>query len=148
MLNHYRTLLLNLEDINDTEEHITPAFKPKILPTSLVKIYNILFPEGSSREVKLSLAQVFLNLIDSLNLTSEILLYDPRISYSIKEESNFGDSSFDLSTIMIKLNGIQPFELIDSAAADKYKLLWDTDNSDITKLVAVLLAYVLKINEL
>jgi|GEM_PF-7023025 len=82
MLNHFRTLLLNLDYVGDDTEHIPADYRTLALPQELTKVYNILFPKGISRLYKIFLAQNYLNIIKAANLDSEIITFDPRISYN------------------------------------------------------------------
>lgn len=82
MLNHFRTLLLNLDYQGDSTEHIPVDFRGLALPQELTKVYNTLFPKGISRLYKIFLTQNYLNVIKSADLESEIIKFDNRISYS------------------------------------------------------------------
>ena len=89
MVNHFRTLLLNLAAGDVSEEFIPAAFKPIVLPTGLSRMYNVLFPPVSSREHKLFLATMYLQLIESTDFREHVLLYDPRITYDLTSNRYF-----------------------------------------------------------
>lgn len=80
MLNHFRTLLLNLRAL-DESEHIPSSFKPKTLPADLTRIYNKLFPPNCSRFYKFYLTQNYLLLLKAVGLQDHITRFDNRISY-------------------------------------------------------------------
>jgi len=83
MLNHFRTLLLNLEDKSDKAEHIPVGFVPITLPTPLEAFHKLIFPPSASRFNRLFLAHNYLRYIEASNLTDDILTYDKRISYNL-----------------------------------------------------------------
>lgn len=82
MLNHFRTLLLNLNHVGDNTEHIPINYLSLDLPKELIKVYDVLFPKGISRLYKIFLIQNYLNIIKAADLEAEILKFDSRISYS------------------------------------------------------------------
>lgn len=82
MLNHARTLLLNLS-YESEEEHIPPNYNKRALSQDLSLLYNTLFPVSSSRNYKFFLCHNYLNLIEAAGMTSHVLAYDPRVSYSL-----------------------------------------------------------------
>ena len=131
MYNHFRTLLLNLSDVNVPAEHITANYVSKKLPSELYSLYNQLFPVGTSRLYKLGLAQVYLQAIEACNLTSEVITYDNRITYSLNDNSFFkinrlsNPISSDISTPIIvsgsytKLSSsITPYDAYDITQID------------------------------
>ena len=81
MLNHFRTLLLNLSYAGDRAEHIPKDFSGIILPQVFNEIYDSLFPKSTSRYYKLFLAQNYIRIIQAAGLTPLFEL-DNRISYS------------------------------------------------------------------
>lgn len=88
MLNHFRTKLLNLT-YETASEHIPESFTGKTLPYDLSRIYDAIFPQDSSRYFKLFLAHKYLNLIEAAGLTSVVLEFDKRISYSLLDTQFF-----------------------------------------------------------
>jgi len=88
MLNHDRTLLLNLDYVANSE-HIPSEFKAMQLPKELQAIYDILFPQGSSRYYKLFLAQNYLSVIFAAGLSADLEKFDKRISYSVLDNEYF-----------------------------------------------------------
>lgn len=88
MLNHFRTLLLNL-DPKEEGEHIPSKFTPIPLPRKLENIHLALFPETASRFYRMVLAHTYLNIIDSAGLTDEVKAYDNRISYDLTNSDFF-----------------------------------------------------------
>lgn len=89
MFNHARTLFLNLPKTSDFDQ-IPANYSPINLPSALQNFYNELIPLNSSTEQKKFLVHCFLNIIDSVGLTSEIELFDSRITYSLTDETFFG----------------------------------------------------------
>lgn len=89
MLNHARTLLLNLDSVGNQTEHIPSNFKAIKLVKSLEQLYCALFPENSTRFYKLVLAHSYLNILDSAGFSSVLTEYDGRISYDLTDSSFF-----------------------------------------------------------
>jgi hypothetical protein len=89
MLNHFRTLLLNLSYDDNGNEHIPDNFNALQLASPFKEIYNILFPQGSSRYYRQFLANSYLSIIDAAGLSDELLKFDPRISYSLDDADFF-----------------------------------------------------------
>jgi len=84
MLNQFRTLLLNLSyDPSSPEDHIPADFIPRVLPTVLSRVYDILFPPKTSRFYKQFLAQNYLGLIDAAGMSDVTIEKDNRMSYSL-----------------------------------------------------------------
>lgn len=88
MLNHFRTLLLNLTYL-DASEHIPEAFTAKALPSELKRVYDKLFPPGSSRFYKLFLGQNYLNIVKTTGFQDYVTALDNRISYDLSNDSYF-----------------------------------------------------------
>lgn len=89
MLNHFRSLLLNLDYTGDGTEHIPAKFIPIQLPAKLKNLHTALFPETSSRFYKMVLAHTYLNILDAAGFSEEVTIYDPRISYDLTDSSFF-----------------------------------------------------------
>jgi len=88
MLNHFRTLLLNLP-YNGPGEFIPSEFGGKSLPQDLQQIYNLLFPGNVTRHYKLFLAHTYLNVIDGVGMTNATLKFDNRTNYKLKAQDFF-----------------------------------------------------------
>lgn len=89
MLNHFRTLLLNLDYSGDVSEHIPSKYIPIQLPSKLARLNSVLFPETASRFYKTVLAHTYLNILDSAGFSDEVKSYDKRISYDLTDSSFF-----------------------------------------------------------
>lgn len=89
MLNHVRTLLLNLDYTGDGTEHIPASYIPIKLPKKLESLSLALFPENSSRFYKMVLAHTYMNVLDAAGFSEEVLSYDKRISYDLTDSSFF-----------------------------------------------------------
>jgi len=81
MINQFRTLLLNLTDIGDNDEHITPGYSSKILTPILQSVYDIIFPKGYNRDYALYIAHSLLQLINAAGLDKAVVALDKRITY-------------------------------------------------------------------
>ena len=81
MVDHFRTLLLNLSYNNDRSEYIPKGFVAKTLPGELQEVYDLLFPKGLSRYYRLFLAHVYIKVLESANLYEDIKQFDPRLAY-------------------------------------------------------------------
>lgn len=88
MLNHFRTLLLNLP-YAAPEEHIPRAFNGIELPVGAGEIYTTLFPSSTTREFRSFLAHNYIKLIYAAGLEAELKRYDSRISYPVERDDFF-----------------------------------------------------------
>ena len=82
MINHYRTLILNLADEGNPNEFIAPGFIPVSLSAPLQAFYNLLFPIGTSRYYKQFLYYYYEELIRASNQTQFLTSVDPRLTYT------------------------------------------------------------------
>lgn len=89
MYNQFRTLLLNLTEAENHDEHISKGYVAKALPPILRGVYQSLFPVNSSRDYKLFLAHNYLKLIEGSGLSYAITDLDPRITYNTDSDVNF-----------------------------------------------------------
>lgn len=89
MLNHARTLLLNLShDPADRSEHIPAAFKRVAFAPEIQSVMDILVPPSASRFQRKFIVHNLLQLISSAGLDGALALFDTRISYSLTEEGS------------------------------------------------------------
>lgn len=88
MLNHFRTLLLNLSYF-EPSEHIPEGFNAKVLPQELQKLYDKLFPPRSTRFYRFFLAKCYLKAMDTVGYTSVVTSFDSRISYDVESVEYF-----------------------------------------------------------
>jgi len=93
MLNHFRTLLLNLP-FTQEKDHIPEGFYGVKLPDGLQAVYDVLFPPNSSRYFKLFLAQNYLNIINGAGMSADVKAFDNRISYDLTNEEFFKINRF------------------------------------------------------
>jgi len=89
MLNHVRTLLLNLSYDGNGAEHIPSSFLQLPLPAPFSEVNAILFPSGSSRSYKQFLAHHYLNIIRAAGLEERLKDFDSRISYPLDRSDFF-----------------------------------------------------------
>jgi len=88
MLNHFRTLLLNLGYAQESEQ-IPREFAALTLPAELGQIRDILYPSGSSRYFRIALAHSYLNIVQGAGLQSYVTESDTRISYDLSDSQFF-----------------------------------------------------------
>jgi len=89
MLNHFRTLLLNLSYAGDPAEHIPVGFSSRKLEDVFNNIHRTLFPTATSRLYKTFLAHSYLNVISAAGMSVDLLTFDKRISYSLDYSDYF-----------------------------------------------------------
>lgn len=88
MLNHLRTLLLNLT-YQMPSEHIPIGFQARSLPDDLLAMHQILFPFETTRYYRLFLVQNYLNIIRGAGFDDKVLEFDTRISYDLQNDQFF-----------------------------------------------------------
>lgn len=89
MLNHFRTLLLNLSYDGNETEHIPVGYVSRPLQTPFAEIYKQLFPTGASRFYKLFLAHNYIEIVKAAGLEDDLKKIDPRISYQLDSSDFF-----------------------------------------------------------
>jgi hypothetical protein len=85
MINHYRTLFLNLSDQGDPNEYIAPGFNSLSLPSELQNFYNLIYPLNSSRYYKQFIAYYCENLLHASGQTQYLTSFDSRITYDLSD---------------------------------------------------------------
>lgn len=68
---------------------INRSYAPIKLPQELLSFYNLIFPEVSSNYYKHFLLYTYLVLVNSTQMSSEILKYDSRVTYNLKEIQDY-----------------------------------------------------------
>lgn len=152
MINHFRTLLLNLSYAGNNSEHIPSSFVARQLPDKTLTFYQTLFPTGSSRARILELGQVYLELIEATRLSEVITAQDPRVTYVLETDfQNFKQPSINLNTLFGKFTTSN--DLVSTVLAMPKKLATDTyDNywlqhpNKIYKLAGLIAAYVIRLS--
>jgi hypothetical protein len=84
MINHLRTLLLNLVPATmpiPGEEYVPAAFQPQFLPQDLASVRNLLFGPSPDRAMLNYRLREYLTLVHSTELESHVLDLDPRVTY-------------------------------------------------------------------
>lgn len=89
MVDHFRTLLLNLSYNNDRSEYIPSSFTARRLPAELQAIHDVLFPVGTSRYYRLFLAHNYMKLLEAAGIEEDIKQFDGRITYNVSATSFF-----------------------------------------------------------
>lgn len=109
MINQYRTLLLNLSDLGNPNEYISPGFNALILPDALQGFYNLLYPTGASRYYKQFIAYYIERLLHGTNQITYLTSFDSRITYDLSDlgeyfavsrVSNPGTANFNFSILV------------------------------------------------
>ena len=88
MVNHFRTLLLNLPYVGNTWEHIPSFFRGIPLPKALSDFHNLIYPSDATREYKLFLAFTYLRIIQAAGKNEAFSLKDPRITYDMADDGS------------------------------------------------------------
>ena len=93
MINHVRTILLNVEREIDPnfpgEEYIPSTFKPIELPTKFKKLHNIIFGGAPDRYMLNYRAQQLMAVLHSTELRENVLDFDKRITYWPQRNNKF-----------------------------------------------------------
>lgn len=152
MINHFRTLLLNLPDAGNPDEHISKGFVARTLSGKPLSMYQVLFPSNSSRARKLELAQAYLELLEATRLSAAVTSIDTRITYDLKEDfKNFKQPSIDLNLLFGKLSGdnslasgiLQLPRQIEDASYDN---IWSQHPNKLYRTAGLIAAYVLRLS--
>jgi hypothetical protein len=89
MVNHYASLLLNLDGedkISENKSYFTAHnYSYMALPSALRDFHNLLFPQASSFYYKQFLCYCFLRVLHSANMQNDITKYDTRITYNLDD---------------------------------------------------------------
>ena len=126
MIDHFRTLLLN-ESAADLPAgytarsvHIDPGYGKLTLPDGLAQLYGMLFP-SINVEMKLRMAQAYMELINAAGLEAAVTKLDPRTTYSAPDDT----SLFQLKT---SSNGV-PAAVYSGASLRVFNLDYRVDSS-------------------
>lgn len=108
-VNQFRTNLLNLK-YEQEGEHIPKSFNGKQLGGYIRHIHNVLFPLNVSREYKLFLAYVYLQVIASTDFNYIVTEDDPRITYDLNDFNYFKINRFSVphysdDSFLLQLSG-------------------------------------------
>lgn len=136
MINHVRTLLLNVERTDADvlgEEQIDPDFKPLDLPSPMRKVRSILFGDDPDRYMLNYRSREILTIVHNTELESWITYFDNRITYFPFRGFVFYDlPSYEqeyLKTGTNELARIGDIEADESAGKLYYHWMIDTDSS-------------------
>jgi hypothetical protein len=146
MLNHFRTLLLNLSDVGNANEHIAPGFVARNLSDKPLALYRLLFPT-TTRDRILKLGHSYLELLESTQLGDVITLQDPRISYDLKVDfDDFKSPGFNIEDLWGKIYGnsglVESVLAIDKQVdTDKYDNIWRSHPNRAYRLAGLIAAY-------
>lgn len=85
MLNHYRTLLLNLPPAGEevAEEKIPAAFTPVTLPTCVQAVRRVLFGAAPDRAMLNYRSRQLLRVVHATPLAEWVTKLDPRVAYTL-----------------------------------------------------------------
>jgi hypothetical protein len=149
MINHFRTLLLNLSDSGTASEFISPGFVARILPSGFSTVYKVLFPSTDRNTVLLN-GQSWLELINGAGIPEVLTLVDQRVNYTPKDFQNFKTPSLPVLDVLAQLqqqNSAVATVLAASAPVDasKYDNLWLQHPNDVYKLAGFIAAYTLRL---
>jgi hypothetical protein len=136
MLNHFRTLLVNLSYFNTPDDHIPIGYQARQLPLSLKKIYDILFPPYTNRDYKLFLVSAYLNIIRAAGFDNKVLAYDNRISYDLNDTARFQVHRYSnpiISNSLFPLHVYGEFDTIgnDNITNDTFTISQDSNLSSV-----------------
>jgi len=91
MINHARTILLNIEAIPDQpelapgEEFIPSDFATIDIPAELLSIHTVIIPETATRNERNYLGFAYMQLAHTPEFEKYVLALDPRVTYNFEE---------------------------------------------------------------
>lgn len=151
MINHARTLLLNISpqsyNADMLGEEYIPPFIPSPLPAYLQFAHRTLFGSNPDKVFLNFRAYELLNLIHSTELAEFIFALDPRITYSVTDNDDFFRGR--VTTEVTKISGIDyaQLNLVGTAKPDNAKgrayfeyllrILENTETTAIAQLVPI-----------
>lgn len=80
---------MSLRYVKTFSKLINRNYVPINLPQELSNFYNLLFPESASLYYKQFLLYTYLRLIDSTEMADQVLKFDSRLSYNLKEMQEY-----------------------------------------------------------
>lgn len=89
MLNHFRTLLLNISDEGEVSEHIPTNFNQLSYKEPLQAFHNLIMPARLSRFNKQFLAHNYMSYIEAAGIPEAITLLDARVTYDLTDKSSY-----------------------------------------------------------
>jgi hypothetical protein len=123
MINHIRTLLVNMaavpsEEAAAGEEFIPLDFQPLVLETSLAATHNAIVPNSTGRAQRNFLAFAYLRLLHAPDFLEFVTEFDPRFTYDLdsqiflrRESSPAQVFAFDAAAIYSRLQArVNKFE--------------------------------------
>jgi len=142
MINHVRTLLLNVNNAVDPnivgEEYIPPTFKTVTFTSQINKIHNVLFGGTPDRYMLNYRAHQIMSMLHSTELGENVLDYDSRITYLPTTSSSFYTFPFVTTAEKIgNFNGDIYFidELKPSDATGQMYHMWRLTVKDAATIV-------------
>ena len=97
MINHFRSLLLNLTAVGTgnppaphTAEglHIDKSYSAITLPVDLQELYDVIYPTGDL-ETRLRLTHAYMMLLSATGLEESMTAMDPRVTYDLRHNQDF-----------------------------------------------------------
>lgn len=90
MINHIRTILLNIPDLGDKSEGIPAGYIPLVYNRPLAEFQNIIIPATLSRFYKKLLVYIYLRYMSAAGLGEDTKLIDKRLTYDLQlDKSEF-----------------------------------------------------------
>lgn len=89
MVNHFYTLLVNEDYVDNRDDLISVNFNHLVLPDALRSFHNIIIPRKLDHFFKCFLGYAYLNYVDSCGLHDDTLSFDPRITYDLNDVTRY-----------------------------------------------------------
>ena len=156
MINHFRTVLLNLTGPSDPIDSVTPSdiyipeYTQKDIPLPLQDINYLLFGDCLTDTDLSRKTYQLLKVVHSSDLKDEITAKDSRLTYDISADIAFGE--YQTTTTLM-----HSIEFLKTVGQAKLDLLFDGDEvlirqyahgkTYIDRLSAVIVAYVRRLEE-
>ena len=156
MINHARTLLLNLGGpAEDDKVFIAPLFSPLVIPKNLFPFSQVIIPFSASVAAQNFAADVWMTLLQSPDTEKYALALDPRLTYRAAVRKRVDASgSFNVANAMRRVveigfrqsgtgrNGLfRPVPGLEEELLE-LKALWDGKVRNEDKAVAAVYGYI------
>ncbi len=157
MINHFRTVLLNLEgplpqaELQAASSIYIPKYRSKDIPQQLQEIEYLLFGDCLSASDKTQKTYQLLKLVHGSDLKQEVFKIDSRITYDVQRDLALEEylTSTSLVYSIEKIKDVSELtinRLFSESPEAKYQYL--NGGTYVDTLSAIVVAYVQKLGEL
>lgn len=160
MINHMRTLLLNLP-AGTGDIYVPPSYSPVVIPQHFIKLNNAILTNSNNPEVLLSVVASWMPLLHGADFDGFSKAIDPRITYDPNNRKTV--SSTDTVNIASLINRVVT-AAVANAGAGQYglfrpfahyseqlasiKKVWDTSVRSEERAVAAVYGYIYQLERI